>query len=449
MRRRSGLSFELTGYRGEALKVLTGANASIGDCIRIRRGNEVYEGILIPRTEYGDDKHILIKIASGYNIGLHVTPDMKVEVIGVGAKPTFIRPPLPVAGEGLPKVAVISTGGTIASRVDYRTGAVKPALSAEDLYSVVPELSSIAKIEAHILYSEFSENITPEHWREMSIAIAKRIEEGAEGVVVCHGTDTLGYTAAALSFALRNLPVPVVLVGSQRSSDRPSSDAASNLTGAVAVAATSPFAEVVVAMHESPSDEFITIHRGTKVRKCHTSRRDTFKSINSTPLARFNVREGKIEMLAEDCLKRSLDRKVDLRPNFNDKVILIKFYPGMNSKVIDLAVDLGYRGIILEGTGLGHVSRYCYRSIERSVESGLLVGMTSQCLWGRVNMNVYYTGRDLLALGVVPLEDMLPETALVKMMWAFGQTDNVREAKEIMTTNIAGEFSPRRGMEAQ
>ena len=432
---------ELQGYRGIALQALKQAEAKIGDLIRITKNGEVYEGILIPRSELGDDKHIVIKLKSGYNIGVRVTPNTKVERIGEGAKPTFVAPPPPPKRPELPKVAIISTGGTIASRVDYRTGAVRPALTASDLYSVVPELGDIAVVDAEILFSLYSENITPKHWSEMARCAAKYIEKGVNGVVIAHGTDTMGYSAAALSFALQNLPVPVIFVGSQRSADRPSSDAATNLIGAVTAAAYAPFAEVGLAMHETISDTSIIIHRGTKVRKCHTSRRDAFKSVNAKPLAR--VKDGKIEMLTEDYAKRDSSRKLVLKPEFSEKVALIKFYPGMNSAVIDWYVDNDYRGIILEGTGLGHVGRYCFESIRRAIKNGVLVAMTSQCIWGRINMNVYDQGRDLLALGVIPLEDMLPETALVKLMWIFGQTDSLEEAERLLKMNLAHEYSER------
>jgi glutamyl-tRNA(Gln) amidotransferase subunit D len=432
---------EFLGYKGEALEAIKRAEAEIGDIIRVIKNGEVYEGILIPRSEYGDEKHIVIKLKSGYNVGIRITPNTKVERIGKGAKPTFEPSPLPDQDAKLPKVAIISTGGTIASRVDYRTGAVRPALTASDLYSVVPELANIARIDTKILFSLFSENITPKHWTEIAKAVAKQIDEGVEGVVIAHGTDTMGYTSAALSFALQNLPVPVILVGSQRSADRPSSDAATNLIGAVTAAAKAPFAEVAVAMHETPSDNSITLHRGTKVRKCHTSRRDTFKSVNALPLARIQYQ--KIIMLAEDHKKRDLTRKLILKPEFNEKVALLKFYPGMNPTAIDWCVENGYKGIILEGTGLGHVSKYCFDAIGNAVKHNIVVAMTSQCIWGRVNMNVYDSGRDLLALGVIPLEDMLSETALVKLMWIFGQTNDFEEAKKLLKANIAGELSPR------
>jgi glutamyl-tRNA(Gln) amidotransferase subunit D len=432
---------EISGYKGLALEVLKSVGAEVGDLIRITKGNQIYEGILIPRSEYGDDKHIVIKLRSGYNIGIRLTPDARVEKVGRGEKPAFVAPPLPEQNPSLPKVSVISTGGTIASRVDYRTGAVRPALSASDLYSVVPELANIARIDAQILFSLYSENITPDHWMKMTKKVAEKIEEGLDGVVIAHGTDTMGYSAAALSFALQNLPVPVIFVGSQRSADRPSSDAATNLTGAVLAAAKAPFAEVAVAMHETISDTAIVLHRGTKVRKCHSSRRDAFKTVNATPLAR--IVENSITMLASDYQKRDPSRKLVVKPNFSEKVALVKFYPGMNPAIIDWYVDNGYKAIVLEGTGLGHVAKTLFHPIKRAVDKGVLVAMASQCIWGRVNMNVYETGRDLLALGVIPLEDMLAETAIVKLMWIYGQTDNPEKAKRLLKTNIAGELSPR------
>lgn len=438
---KANLSDEFPGYKGKALRFLKDVGAEIGDVIRITKDGETYEGILIPRSEYGDDKHIVIKLKSGYNAGIRIDPTTKVEKVGVGVKPTFVPPPLPEQKAGLPRVAVVSTGGTIASRVDYRTGAVRPALSASDLYSVVPELSEIAVVDAEILFSLYSENVTPEHWSEIAKNVAKHVEKGVAGVVVAHGTDTLGYTAAALSFALQDLPVPVIMVASQRSADRPSSDAATNLIGAVRAAASAPFAEVVVAMHETVSDKSIVFHRGTKVRKCHTSRRDTFRSVNVTPLARME--NEKVNILVEDYRERNPSRKLVLRPDFNEKVALVKFYPGLNPEIIEWYLDKGYRGIVLEGTGLGHVGNRCFSAIRKAVENDVVVAMTSQCIWGRLGMNVYDTGRDLLAMGVLPLEDMLPETALVKLMWVFGQTTDVEEAKTLLKENIAHEISPR------
>ncbi len=432
---------ENSGYKGSALQALKKADCDVGDIIRVISKGKTYEGILIPRSELGEGTVIIIKMKSGYNIGIRITTEVKIEKIGKGTKPAFASPPLPKPNPALPHVVIMSTGGTIASRVDYRTGAVRSALSASDLYGVVPELSDVAQVDTEIVFSLYSENITQKRWKELAETVAKRIEEGVDGVLVAHGTDTMAYTSAALSFALQNLPVPVIVVGAQRSSDRPSSDAATNLIGAVKAAGEGPFAEVGLAMHETVSDIAIAIHRGTKVRKCHTSRRDTFKSINGFPIAK--VKNQQVIMLTNQYQHRNTSKKLVLKPNFSEKAALIKFYPGLDPAIIDWYVDKGATGILLEGSGLGHVSKYCFDSIKNAVAKGVVVALASQCIWGRVNMNVYDTGRDLLSFGVIPLDDMFPETALVKLMWVLGQTDNTQEAVKLLKTNIAGEFSPR------
>jgi len=429
------------GYKGEALAAIQRAGCEVGDIVRVSCEGKAYEGILIPRSESTDNAHVVIKMKSGYNIGIHLTPTTKIERVGKGSKPTFASPPLPKQKAELPKVVIMSTGGTIASRVDYRTGAVRSAISASDLYGVVPELADLAQVDTQIVLSIYSENLTQQNWTQIAEAAARNIKAGTQGVIIAHGTDTMAYTAAALSFALQNLPVPVIVVGAQRSSDRPSSDAATNLIGAVKAAAYAPFAEVVIGMHETVADTSIVFNRGTRVRKCHTSRRDTFKPVNATPIAR--VTGEQVEMLTKNIHKRDPTRKLVLKPQFSDKVALVKFYPGMDPAVIDFWTEHGAKGILLEGSGLGHVSKACFGAIRNAVSHDVVVALASQCIWGRVNMNVYDTGRDLLNLGVVPCDDMFPETALVKLMWTLGQTSDVKEAKKLFKTDIAGELSPR------
>lgn len=432
---------EISGYRGKALSILKVAKVQAGDIVRLTVGGETLEGTLMPRYELADDEHIVVKLRSGYNIGVETSPSLKIEGIGVGTKPAFVSP-LPVKEKkGLPTVAIVSTGGTIASRIDYRTGAVRPALTSEDILSVVPELSDVANLRTEVLFTLLSENIHIPHWAAMAKTVAKHVEEKAEGVVLCHGTDTMAYTSAALSFALQDLPVPVVLVGSQRSSDRPSSDAAVNLLNAVKAAAGAPIAEVMIGMHETASDTATVLLRGTKVRKLHTSRRDAFRPVNAGPLAR--VEGGKISVLVDGYRERSSGRKLVLKADFSDRVGLVKFHPGFNPRVIEWFVEEGYRGVILEGTGLGHVGEDCFPAIEKAVYGGVFVGMCSQCMYGRVNMKVYDTGRDLLRLGVTPLEDMLSETAFVKLSWVLGQYGDLDDVRRVMTTNIAGEINSR------
>jgi glutamyl-tRNA(Gln) amidotransferase subunit D len=444
---------ELSGYSGISREILAKAGAQIGDKVRIELkrvgGQEVVEGLLIPRYHSGrEENYIVVKLKTGYNVGVRINADAKVSVLGKGETPHFTRPALPHQKAGLPKVSIISTGGTIASKVDYRTGAVKPALDSEDLYSVVPELADLAKIDAKVLLSVFSENIGPQQWPKIAESAAEQVRAGADGVVIAHGTDTLGYTAAALSFALRDVPVPIVLVGSQRSSDRPSSDAATNLVAATAVAGQAPFAEVVVAMHDWVSDERVAIHRGTKVRKCHTSRRDAFRSVNARPIAYYDLANRALQLNDEKFVERNPRSDWEVHSKFDPNVALIKFHPGLSVGMIDWATATGYKGIVLEGTGLGHVGDVLFPALERAVKNGIVVGMCSQCIWGRVHMNVYSTGRDLLKIGVLPLGDMLAETALVKMMWAFGQEKDPEKVSKLMVTNIAHELSDRRSLEA-
>jgi len=444
---------ELSGYSGLSGDLLAKAHAKVGDRIRLelKRGaaQEQVEGLLMPRYETGhEESYIVIKLKTGYNVGVRVDSETSVVTLGAGQEPKFVRPSLPPEKSGLPKVTIVSTGGTIASKVDYRTGAVKSALSAEDLYSVVPELADIAHVEAKILFSIFSENIGPPQWTKIAQLVAEQIAKGANGVVIAHGTDTLGYTAAALSFALRGLPIPVVLVGSQRSSDRPSSDAASNLLAATQVAGQAPFGEVVVAMHDWISDERIAVHRGTKVRKCHTSRRDAFRSVNAQPIAYYDLVQRKLDLTGESYKPRENSNSLSLKAQFDPNVTLVKFHPGISAGIIDWATATGFKGLILEGSGLGHVGESLFESLSRAMAAGMVVGMCSQCVWGRVHMNVYSTGRDLLKIGVLPLGDMLAETALVKMMWAFGQEKDPEKVKKIMTTNIANELNDRRTAEA-
>jgi glutamyl-tRNA(Gln) amidotransferase subunit D len=313
-------------------------------------------------------------------------------------------------------------------------------MSSRDLLTIVPELVEIADVDADILYSVMSENITHKNWSGMAERAAEKIKAGANGVLFTHGTDTMSYSSAALSFALQNLPVPVIFVGSQRSSDRPSSDSATNLVGVVSTASRAPFAEVVIGLHETTSDTSIAFHRGTKVRKCHTSARYAFQSINTRPIARFI--NNKVEMFSEDYHPRH-DGDPIVKNKFEEKVALAKFHPNFNPNILEWLLDDGYKGVILEGTGLGHVSEVCYDAVERAKKEGVFVGMTSQCIWGRVNMNVYNMGRDLMRKGVVPLEDMLPETSYVKLSWCLGQTADYDKVKELMTKNLVGEYVSR------
>ncbi|AMM54794.1 Glu-tRNA(Gln) amidotransferase subunit GatD [Pyrococcus kukulkanii] len=416
----------------------------VGDYVKVVKVEDddkvEYEGLIMPPYELSEGDTLVIKLDNGYNVGIAVNKIVSIEVIErAKAKPeVHFRAELEPK-PGLPSITILGTGGTIASRIDYETGAVYPAFTAEELAKAVPEIFEIANVKPKLLFNIFSEDMKPSHWVKIAHEVAKELNSGAYGVVVAHGTDTMGYTSAALSFMLRDLNKPVILVGAQRSSDRPSSDAAMNLICSVRMA-TSEVAEVMVVMHGETGDTYCLAHRGTKVRKMHTSRRDAFRSINDIPIAKI-WSDGRIEFLRDDYRRRS-EGDVWVDDKLEEKVALVKIYPGVSPEIIDFFVDRGYKGIVIEGTGLGHTPNDMIPSIRRAVEEGVAVCMTSQCLYGRVNMNVYATGRKLLKAGVIPCEDMLPETAYVKLMWVLGHTQDLNEVRNMMLTNYAGEITP-------
>ena len=428
---------ELSGYKNKPLKILSDAGIKIGDFIKIVTKTTEYSGNILPRYEYSNEEFIVIKMSNGYNIGIDSNSITSVKKIESGEEPKFIPPSKPDVKETLPKISILGTGGTIASRIDYKTGAVNPAFSAEELYSIIPELSAYANINTELISNIASEQMNPENWKNMAEKIIEKISDGNQGIVIGHGTDTMAYTSAALSFALVNCPIPVIITGAQRSTDRPSSDASLNMISSVIVASENRLNGIYLAMHSSIEDNEVSIHGGTRVRKNHTSRRDAFQSIGVEPIAIVN--QGNVTINNE-----FNDNKDKFTPkiNFDENVSLLKFHPGFNPKIIDTIIDSGAKGIILEGTGLGHVNSKCNNAIKKAINKGMFVGMTSQCLNGRIKMTVYSAGRDLLKLGVVPLEDMLPESALVKLMWAYGNYKD-EEIQDIMTANIAGEFTER------
>ncbi len=421
-------------YRGKAREFLKGIN--VGDRVRITKGNRSYEGFLMPRSELGDEKHVVIKLDNGYNIGINIE-NATIERIPYEKARARIEERKVSFSKEKPTITILGTGGTIASKIDYKTGAVHPSFSTEELVNAIPELEDIANIRTNLLFNILSENMTPTHWKEIAKAIAKELNSGASGIVVAHGTDTLAYTSAALSFMLKNLYKPVVLVGAQRSSDRPSSDASMNLVSSVRVAC-SDIGEVMVVMHGSTSDDYCLIHRGTKVRKMHSSRRDAFRSINAKPIG--EIREGKIKVFQR--YRKRKEEEVFVDDKLEEKVALIKIYPGIDKEYFDYVVD-NYKGIVIEGTGLGHVPTNLLPSIERAYEEGIPIVMTTQTIYGRVNMNVYSTGRELLARGVIPGEDMLPEVAYVKLMHVLAHFSDLEEIRREMLRNIAGEITER------
>jgi len=427
-------------YKGLSAEFLDSSGLSIGDLIKIEKNGTSYFGILLDRAEDPDEKHIVIKLNSGYNVGIDVN-GAKAELIESGDKPKMELPPLNIDNDSeKPEISIISTGGTVASVIDYKTGAVHPAFTAEDLIRANPELLEHANINGKAIFNILSENMKPEYWVKTARSVADEINNGADGVVIAHGTDTMHYTSAALSFMLKT-PVPVVVTGAQRSSDRPSSDAFMNIISSV-VAAKSDIAEVSLCMHAEEDDSYCYLHKGTKVRKMHTTRRDTFRSINALPLAK--IKKSKLQLVDKDTVynKRSEDSLI-IHDEIEEKVGFIKSYPGIQPDILDYYIDKGYKGLVLEGTGLGHCPEGLIPPLERAADESIPVLMTSQCLYGLVNMNVYSTGRRILSAGVISGLDMLPETAFVKLVWALGQTDNVKEVEKIIHTNVAGELGEK------
>ena len=429
------------GYKGQALSILKKFKVRVWSDSKVKTTRGNFKGIILPRSENDDDLHIVLKLATGYNVGIDVNTitDMKE----IGYKEAHYKIPekeFPFT-EGKPNIKLLGTGGTIASRLDYRTGAVIPAFSPGELYGAVPELADICNLQTEKLFAVFSENMGPDQYKKLAVAIGKEIEKGIDGIVIGHGTDTLHHTAAALSFMIQNSPVPIVLVGSQRSSDRPSSDAALNLIHATTTAATSDIAEVLVCMFGPTSDEYGLLHRGTRVRKMHSSYRSTFRTIGDVPLATV-TRDGVVP-IKKNYNHRRKDRKVKILPYFEEKVALIYYYPNMQPDMIYSLIDNGYKGIIIAGTGLGHVNKPLYPAIKKCREKGIPVYMTVQTLWGFVHMFVYDTGRDLMSYGIIPAENMLPEVAYIKLGWALGQTNDPEKVKEIMLTPIAGDITKR------
>ncbi len=433
------MSNELKGYRGKSLEILKKFNARVWSEAEIDTTRGQFSGIILPRSENDDDNHIVLKLITGYNIGIEI--DTIESIQEKGYKEANYKIPekeFPTSPEK-PYVKLFGTGGTIASRLDYRTGAVIPAFSPGELYGAVPELADICNLSTDKLFAVFSENMGPQQYITLAKAIGEEIKNGIDGIIIGHGTDTMHHTAAALSFMVQNSPVPIVMVGSQRSSDRPSSDAALNLIHAATAASTSDIAEVMVCMFGPTSDEYGLLHRGTRVRKMHSSYRSTFRTIGDIPLA--TVTRDEIKVLHSDVKPRREDRNVTILPYFEEKVALLYYYPNMQPDVIDSLVENGYKGIVFAGTGLGHVNKPLYPALERAAKAGVAIYMTVQTLWGYVHMFVYETGRDMVNKGVIPAENMLPEVAYIKLGWALGQTDDPEKVKELMLTPINGEIT--------
>jgi len=412
-----------------------------GDYVQIHLMKEIYEGTFLeaPESEKGI---VLLKLDSGYNIGFNKKDVLKINVL---KKFKQIKENIEIkTSREKPNIAMIITGGTISSRLDPKSGAVSWLTSPSELFKFYPEIFKYANVsKVEVPFMKASEEMTSKDWLKIARIAEKLLnDENIKGIIITHGTDTLHFTSAALSFFLRNLNKPVVLTYSQRSSDRGSSDAQLNLECS-ALTAISDIAEVVLVGHATENDDYCYVLRGTKVRKLHSSRRDAFKPVNFKPLAK--VDENVFFKLGDYNVRTK--GKVKLDAKFNEKVALIKFYPGQDSGILDYYMKKGYKGIVIEVLGLGHLIRKGWlKKIKELTKKGIIICATAQTIYGRLNPLVYSTGRELLETGMIYLEDMLSETAFVKLGWVLGHKEWVKNkdtVKEKMLENVAGEFSDR------
>ncbi|MGI0100336.1 MAG: Glu-tRNA(Gln) amidotransferase subunit GatD [Candidatus Micrarchaeaceae archaeon] len=436
-------------YSDELARLFKEDSIEVGDRIMLTAKGIDMEGELMPSTEAGDPNIIVMKLKNGYNIGVEYPKGAKLKRTSKGKNEIKFPTSEAVAKRGLPKVTLIYTGGTIGSKVDYKTGGVYMLTKPGELLYEVPELSDIANIEVRHLSSIASEDMSYIEWQGMAKATADALNSGSRGVVITMGTDTMHYASAALSFMLQDLNGPVVITGAQRSSDRGSSDAFMNLASAMQIAARSDIAEVGICMHDSSSDDRCAFIRGTRARKMHTSRRDAFRSINDSPIAYV---DRKLDITYANTYNKMVDdigEDVEAATGFESKVALVKSYPNSDPEIMDFYAKKGYKGIIIEGTGLGHLPVSTEHadflwldSVKKAIAKGVIVGMTSQCINGRVNTNVYRNLRIISSLGVVYCEDMTPETALVKLGWLLGNFKR-DEAMQLLEKSLKREIKPR------
>lgn len=435
-------------YSDKLDKLLKKNGISAGDNVSVIKDGEALLGILMPHPDLEDKNTAVLKLSNGYNIGIRVDADVTISKTGARAKPpVFPKSTLRPKGK-LNKVALLYTGGTIGSKIDYMTGGVHMLTKPEELMHEVPELADIANIDVVHVMSADSADMSYKEWQTIANAAVDALDRGASGVVITHGTDTMHYTSAALSFMLKDLNRPIVITGAQRSSDRGSSDAFMNLVCATHLASSSDVAEVGICMHATSSDNYCSFMHGTKVRKMHTSRRDAFKPINSRAIANVTP-DGRIEYV--DNYKRMEEGmpKTTAMTKFEPSVALIKVHPNSDPGILDYYREKGCKGIIIEGTGLGNVpvstseKRYSWLpEIKRAVDAGVILGITPQCLYGRVNPNVYRNLRLMSAAGAIFCEDMLPEVGYVKLGFLLANY-SLEDARRLLNVNMIGEITKR------
>lgn len=423
----------------------------IGKIVEIKGKGNIFSGLVKGTVIPNADKDLLVlKLCSGYNIAIKQENIETIKVIGDSeetvkkAKSNFELK----YNDKLPKVAIISLGGTIASRVDYKTGGVYPQFTSEDLITSIPEILQVANIYCIPLMNKWSENLVKEDYITLAKELVKLSKDNYSGYIVTMGTDTLHYASSALSFILEELNVPVIFVGSQRSSDRPSSDSAYNLLGALTFIKESKKAGVFVAMHNNLDDKTIAVHLGTKVKKMHSSRRDAFHSINIMPVALINLELNSgvitnsniIYSNEYELLNNISEKEIKAQTKLGKEVALIKYYPSYDPETFDYILKKN-KIVIIEGSGFGHISDELLSVIKTN--NNALIFMTSQTISGRVNLNVYSQGRIEESLGIIGLEDMLSETAYTKALYVLGKTQNKEEIKKLMLENLKLEYNKK------
>jgi len=417
-----------------AEKFISDNGAGVHDRVRIETESMVYEGLILPKHNFSEENIIILKLDNGYNIGVS-TEGAKLSIL---SKAKAIEPMVETKKKkkNLQNITILGTGGTIASFVDYKTGAVSPAITAEQLVNSVKALDEIANINAEPLFSLASEDMKPKHWEDMAVKVKEIHDKSNHGIVIGHGTDTMAYSAAALAFQLPEISNPVVFTGAQRSPDRPSSDAHLNLVGA-AKTAMSDLGEICIAMHETTDDKNVAIWRGNRTRKTHSSMRNAFSSPNEGPIGIVN---DKIEWKRK---YKSTSEKTTIKAGFDDNIGMVWSHPGLSVEDWENIVN-GKNGVVIAGTGLGHINSELLDVIGKATKD-IPIAMSSQCLSGSTNLNVYRNGRQLLENGVVETYDMLPETALVKMMWL--SKHHPDKINEMMGKNLVGEISNSRKLD--
>ena len=417
-----------------------------GDYVEVHLTKLIYEGVLLesPETDKGI---ILLKLDSGYNIGFSKKDILKIVLLKKNKEEKKGEIEIKKNPEKK-NIAVIITGGTIASKLDSKTGGVSPIKTPEDLFKIFPKLFekiNVSKIE--IPFLKDSSAMDFKDWQKIAkLTVEFLNDSNIQGIIITHGTDTLHYTSSALSFFIKNLNKPVVLTYSQRSIDRASSDANLNLQCA-SLAAISDIAEVSLVGHASSNDDFCYAMPGAKVRKLHSSRRDAFKVVNAKPFAK--VFPDKIEIISDYKLRNK--NKAILDSKFEEKVALVKLYPGQNPDILDYYAKKGYKGIVLELFGIGDAPTKEARNswvqkLKEVQKKGIVVCAVSQCIYGKVDPLVYSSGREVLSTGVIYLEDMLAETAFVKLGWILGHDEwkkNKKIIRDKMLENISHELNNR------